>query len=63
VIDLERSYGIHTAGLNIVGAGKYIRGIYFDPVRKYLFVLANQADGTLGPYQIESLIHVFAVQD
>jgi hypothetical protein len=63
VIDLERSYGIHTAGLNIPGAGKYIRGIYFDPVRKYLFVLANQSDDTLGPYMIESLIHVFAIHD
>ncbi|HKW01005.1 MAG TPA: hypothetical protein VJN96_14360 [Vicinamibacterales bacterium] len=63
VIDLERSYGIHTAPVSNIGAFKTIRGIYFDPIRKYLFVLAPQSDDTLGIYNIEPLIHVFAIQD
>ena len=63
VIDLERTFGIKTAPLTFPGAGKYIRGFYFDPVRKYLFVLANQADDSGSIYNIQSLIHVFAIRD
>ena len=43
-MDLKQAYHIRTAPISIVGAGKAIRGPYFDPVRKYLFVLAAQAD-------------------
>ncbi|HKW01011.1 MAG TPA: hypothetical protein VJN96_14390 [Vicinamibacterales bacterium] len=63
VIDLGRSYGIRTADVNNIGAFRTIRGIWFDPVRKYLFVLAPQSDGTLGTYSIMPLIHVFAIHD
>ena len=49
VIDLERTFGIKTAPLTFPGAGKYIRGFYFDPVRKYLFVL-RQSGGRLGEH-------------
>ena len=63
VINLEESYTIHTASITTVGAGKVIRGLYFDPVRKYLFVLAPMADETPGPYAVSALIHVFAISD
>src|SRR5262249_9455901 len=63
VIDLERTFGIKTAPNMTVGAAKAIRGFYFDPVRKYLFVVAPQADPSGGPYLIGSLIHVFAIRD
>jgi hypothetical protein len=55
VIDLERTYGIHTADIKVVGAAKGIAGFYFDPIRKYLFVISAQL--------LESLIHVFAIND
>jgi len=63
VIDLERTYGIHTAPNMTIGAAKAVRGFYFDPVRKYLFVLSNQADDSVGQYYVQSLIHVFAIRD
>ena len=61
VIDLEQAYHIKTAPVSIVGAAKTIRGLYFDPVRKYLFVLAAQADDSRGAW--EALVHVFAIRD
>jgi hypothetical protein len=44
-----------------MGAGKQVRGLYFDPVRKYLFTLAPMADSTRGVPS--ALIHVFKIQD
>jgi hypothetical protein len=63
VIDLQRAYGIKTAPDGTIGGAKTVRGFYFDPVRKYLFVVSNQADDSGGPYAIGSLIHVFAIRD
>ena len=63
VIDLAQAYNIRTATLSTIGAGKTIRGLYFDPVRKYIFVLAPMADDTRGPYAPSALIHVFAIND
>ncbi len=62
VIDLDQAYHIKTAAITTVGAGKTIRGMYFDPIRKYLFVLAAQADDST-PGIFQSLIHVFAIRD
>lgn len=64
VLDLEQAFNIKTAPITVVGAAKSVRGFYFDPVRKYLFVLANRADDTrAGPVFLESLIHVFRIND
>jgi hypothetical protein len=63
VIDLEQTYHIKTANIYTVGSRKTVHGMYFDPVRKYLFVLAPAGDDGLGPQYLESLIHVFAIQD
>jgi hypothetical protein len=62
-IDLGNTYNIHTANQLIVGAAKSISGFYYDPVRKYLFVVAVQADDSAGPYALQSLVHVFAIND
>jgi hypothetical protein len=62
VIDLERTFGIRTASIDTAGAGKTIRGFYFDPIRKYLFTLSSQADNSHFGLN-ESLIHVFAIRD
>lgn len=59
-IDLESSCNIQTAPVQAIGAGKTIRGAYFDSDRRLLFVLAPQADdSTPGVYQ--ALVHVFAL--
>jgi hypothetical protein len=62
VIDLDQTYQVKTAPSTIVGAAKTIRGFYFDPVRKYLYVVAPQADDSR-PGLNEALIHVFAIRD
>jgi len=62
VIDLEQAYNIRTVDILTIGHGKTVRGMYFDPVRKYLFVVAPMADNT-GPFPASALIHVFAIRD
>jgi hypothetical protein len=61
VIDLQETYHIKTADMNVVGAAKSVRGAYFDPVRKYLYTLAARSDDSRGIR--ETLIHVFAIRD
>ena len=63
VIDLEQAYQIKTSNIYTVGSRKSVLGMYFDPIRKYLFVLAPAGDDTQGVQTLESLIHVFAIRD
>jgi len=66
LIDLETTYGVATAPIKDIGAGKFIDGFYFDATRNYLFVVARHADmnglGSNSPTRT-SLIHVFRIND
>jgi hypothetical protein len=61
-IDLQSTFNIKTPATNVVGAGRNIRGAYFDATRKYLFMLSAQADDST-PGANSALVHVFAVRD
>jgi hypothetical protein len=63
VIDLEQAYHIRTPNIGNVGEAKSVRGFYFDPVRKLLFMLSPMSDDSVSPYQVNSLIHVFQIND
>lgn len=64
LIDLESTYGIRTADIGVIGAGKSIGGAYWDATRNYLFVIAGSADNSrAGDNFLESLIHVFHIAD
>ena len=63
VINMEATFGVQTAHITNIGAAKTLEGFYFDPVRKYLFAVSHGVDDTQGPYAVESIIHVFAVND
>ena len=61
-IDLQSAFNVKTPATTVVGAGRNVRGFYFDTTRKYLFMLSTQADdSTAGVYS--ALVHVFAVRD
>ena len=60
-IDLVTTYGLPKLGAN--GGVKTDGGFYFDPVRKYLFTVSQQADDSDGRYAVHAVIHVFAIHD
>jgi len=62
IIDLEASFGIQTAPLQNVGAVKSIWGFHYNPTTRRLYIVAPQADPTLGNSNPQTLIHVFEIR-
>jgi len=61
VLNMVDTYGVQVHAQD--GYVPSLDGFYFDPVRKYLFMVARHVDRSGGQSAGQSIIHVFAIHD
>src|SRR4030095_8017191 len=59
IVNLD-DFGIKVAPMTQIGHMKAVRGFYFDPERRLLFIRANSADDSITGL-FTDLIHVFQI--
>jgi hypothetical protein len=60
MIDLQATFKIQTAPVDLIGGNKNIKAGYFDPATRRLYLISTQADNSQAGSWL-TLVHVFQI--